>query len=137
MNNDEEDEDFQRAVKESLKETCHINQNDSFDDYEEISNENLWKYANIPVKKKSDREKLKGFSCPSCEEYYRNVNLTEKQRQELVQKCSRHRSTIEPPHSSPKEMWEVEIEGPDNKTQYEYSPLKTRDRRKLSRQTRK
>ena len=121
-----------------MKETCLVNQNDSFDDYEEeASDENAWKYANIPVKKKSDREKLKGFSCANCEEYYRNANLTERQRQELVQKCSRHRSTIEPPPSSPKEMWEVEIDGPDNKTQYEYSPLKRRDRSKLSRLTRK
>ena len=40
------------------------------------------------------------------------------------------------PNSSPKEMWELDIEGPDNKTQYNVSPLKTRDRRRLSRQQR-
>ena len=106
------------------------NENDSFDEYHPVEDENAWKYNNLPVKKKSEREKLKGFACANCEEYYKNANLTEKQLQDLLQKCSRHRATIPPPMTSPKEMWELDISGPPDKTQY-VSPLKTRDRRKL------
>jgi len=108
-------------------------ENDSFDEYEPIEDENAWKYANVPVKKKSEREKLKGFSCDDCEQYYKNANLTEEQLQKLLQKCSKHRATLVPDPVSPKEMWELDITGPPDKTQVG-SPLKTRERRKMYRQ---
>ena len=66
-------------------------ENDSFDEYHPYEDENAWKYANVPVRKKSEREKLKGFSCDACESYYKNVNLTDEELQDLLQKCSRHR----------------------------------------------
>ena len=47
-----------------------------------------------------------------------------------MQECSKHRSTIVPPPNSPKEMWLLDILGPDPKTQYLDQPLQTRDVRK-------
>ena len=58
--------------------------------------ENAWKYANVLVKKKAEWEKLKGFAYDDCEQYYKNANLTNKQLQKLLQKCSKHRVTIVP-----------------------------------------
>ena len=46
------------------------------------------------------------------------------------------RATVIPPSTSPKEMWELDITGPADKTQYG-SPFKTRERRKLERQQKK
>ena len=111
-------------------------ENDSFDEYHPFEDENAWKYANVPVRKKSEREKLKGFSCDACEAYYKNVNLTDEELQNLLQKCSKHRATVGPPPTSPKEMWELDITGPEDKTQYG-SPFKTRERRKLERRQKK
>ena len=54
------------------KPTKKLDKYDSFDEYvPPAEDENAWKYANVPVKKKSEREKLKGFSCDDCESYYR------------------------------------------------------------------
>ena len=127
-----EEEDIQRALKESLKDALP---HDSFNDYAtpEISKENARKLANVPVKKKEDREKLVGFSCKDCEKFYAEANLNDEQLQDVIQRCSRHRATIAPPPSSPEEMWHLDIDGPDNVTQFR-SPLKTRNKRKLSRQ---
>ena len=57
---------------------------------------------NWPLKKKAEREKLKGFACDDCEQYYKNANLTNEQLQKLLQKCSKHRATIVPDPVSPK-----------------------------------
>lgn len=121
------------AKKPQLKQ-CQ--ENDSFDEYQPYEDENAWVYANVPVRKKSEREKLKGFSCDACESYYKNVKLTDEELQNLLQKCSRHRATVAPPPTSPKEMWELDITGTPDKTQYG-SPFKTRERRKLERQQNK
>ena len=77
-----------------------------------------------------------GFACDDCEQYYKNANLTDEQLQKLLQKCSKHRATIVPDPVSPKEMWELDITGPPDKTQVG-SPLKTRERRKMYRQQKK
>ena len=67
-----------------------------------------------------------GFACDDCKNYYENQNLPEEKLQELVQKCSRHRAKIAPPPSSPKEIWKLDIEGPDPETHVLDEPLKTR-----------
>lgn len=130
----QEEEDMKKAVAESLKDVKDAN--DSFDIYEPDdpfkNDENAWELANVRVRNREDRKKLLGFSCKDCEKYYANVQLTDEQMKEIVNKCSRHRSTVPPPPDSPQEMWKLDIEGPDNKTQIG-SPLKTRERRKMSR----
>ena len=55
--------------------------------------------ANVPSKKKADRALLIGFPCEDCNVYYET--LTETERGNVIQDCSRHRSTTPPPIESP------------------------------------
>ena len=68
----------------------------------EKSDENAWKLANVPVKRKADRKLLLGYECSECRSYYSSLNLEEGKLNEIVQNCSRHRATIKPPPDSPK-----------------------------------
>ena len=64
-----------------------------------------YKYSNVSIKKKSDRATLlKGYACYDCENYYKAQaqHLSDKELQEIMQKCSKHRATIVPPKTSPK-----------------------------------
>ncbi len=127
-----EDDDIELAIKQSLLDAS--NQNDTFNDYDASKGqENDCALANNPGRSKEDRQKLSGFSCKDCEKYYADANLNDEQLQEAIQKCSRHRAAIAPPSDSPQEMWKLEIDDLQNKTQVG-SPLKTRKRRKMSRQ---
>ena len=65
-------------------------------------NKDKWKYANSSYKKQDDRALLKGYACLDCEDYYKSQNLTKDQVEQLMQKCSKHRSTVPPPINSPK-----------------------------------
>ena len=78
--------------------------NDSFDEIptEDQKEDDAWKYAHVSVKKKSERKKLKGFSCSQCEQYYMNTKLPEKMKNDLIQQCAKHRATVKPAPSSPK-----------------------------------
>ena len=78
---------------------------DSYDELPTTSSdfEMKRKYAHVPVKKKEDRKNLTGYTCTECRDYYKNCNLPKEKIMELVQKCSRHRSTLPPPTNSPKE----------------------------------
>ena len=108
---------------ESKKESAY----DSFDDLpEEVEDNEAWMNNHVSTKKKSDRQKLKGFACHDCAEYYKSQNLPEETLKKLVQKCSRHRAKIPPTPNSPKEMWKLDIEGPDPETKVLDEPLKTR-----------
>ena len=51
-------------------------ENDSFDEYHPFEYENAWKYANVSVRKKSEREKIKGFSYDACEACYNKTEGT-------------------------------------------------------------
>ena len=51
-----------------------------------------FKYVGSPVRKQAERKKLPAFDCTDCRKYYAGTNLNEEQLQELLQKCSRHRS---------------------------------------------
>ena len=104
---------------------------DSFDEYQptEISDENALRLANVPVRKKNERDKLVGFSCKDCEEYYKGRNLSDSRLHDLLQKCSRHRATVAPPTDSPQEMWKLDIDTSPMKTQIG-PPLETKERRK-------
>ena len=94
-----------------------------------------FKYVRSPIRKKADRLKLlQGHDCKECRDFYKGDNLTESQLNELLNKCSKHRSKEPPLQQSPQIRWNLEIEedGPNDKTQIS-SPFKTRERRKLLR----
>jgi len=65
-----------------------------------------YKYVEV-VRKKADREKLKGFSCAECEKFYKDENLTDSKKKEILNRCSRHRYQDTPPPNTPDEFWEV------------------------------
>ncbi len=70
-----------------------------------------FKYAHSPVRNRLARKQLKGFDCVECKRFYEaSTGLTERQRQELMQKCSRHRGRFSPPPNSPQEIWEVNMD---------------------------
>ena len=104
------------------------------------NNQNLgnmpkFKFIPSPIRKKADRMRLlQGHDCKDCRDFYKNDNLSETQLNDLLNKCSKHRSKCAPPPQSPQIRWNLDLEedGPNDKTQIP-SPLKTRDRRKLIR----
>ncbi len=146
---DEEDEEFRRAIEMSKLEAKKAAANksktettssgdDSFDCYspvkENIKANNQRKFIKCvgsPVRKKEDREKLIGFSCKECDKFYAGDNLTDEQRQNVLQKCSRHRGEFKPPPSSPQNIWKVDLE-PD-RTIDQTQPGSPISRRKIRR----
>ena len=63
---------------------------------------------NEVVRKKSERAKLKGFSCVNCEKYYASLERSGiiLDKEEMIQQCSRHRAKFEPT-STPPGFWEL------------------------------
>ena len=100
-----------------------------------LGNSPKFKFIPSPIRKKADRMRLlQGHDCKDCRDFYKNDNLSETQLNDLLNKCSKHRSKCTPPPQSPQIRWHLDLEedGPNDKTQIP-SPLKTRDRRKLLR----
>ena len=62
----------------------------------------------LPVKKKSERSKLQGFSCADCANYYSTFEMTDSQVRDKIQLCSRHRATHERP-PTPENFWEADF----------------------------
>lgn len=58
------------------------------------------------IRKKNEREALKGYECKCCKPFYDALGLTNKQRRDLVQMCSRHRYSHTPPTTPPK-YWDL------------------------------
>ena len=48
------------------------------------------------MKKKSDREKLNGYSCADCEKFYDALDISEKDGKKICDCSSRHRSNLPP-----------------------------------------
>ena len=123
-----EEEDFALAIEMSKKDQQNRN---FFDTCFEEEDENDINFVNS--KKKEDRQKMTGFSCRDCEKYFAQANLNTEQLQEVIQKCSRHRAAAEdvpdPEENTPKALWNLGFDGPENKTQVG-SPLKARKRRR-------
>ena len=100
-----------------------------------LGNMPKFKFIPSPIRKKADRMRLlQGHDCKDCRDFFKNDNLSETQLNDLLNKCSKHRSKCAPPPQSPQIRWNLDLEedGPNDKTQIP-SPLKTRDRRKLIR----
>ena len=62
------------------------------------------KIVTKPIRKKDNREALRGFECKCCTPFYNALGLTDKQRKQLVQTCSRHRFKHTPP-TTPTGFW--------------------------------
>ena len=63
------------------------------------------------VRKKEERRKLNGYSCPECDEYYQQKleeGLTKDQILQLMNKCSKHRGLFKPP-LTPEKYWDPDI----------------------------
>jgi len=81
-------------------------------------------YIGEVVRSKEERQKLNGFDCRECGEYYQSKieeGLTKDQIMKVLNKCSKHRGYFKPP-LTPDKFWEADIvEGdpnsPRNKTQ--------------------
>ena len=59
------------------------------------------------VRKKNDREALKGYECSCCKPFYDALGLATKNRAYLVQIGSRHRYPSTPPKSPNKKFWNI------------------------------
>lgn len=126
--------DAQKLVWDSFEKSFHSVEdtnlsNNSFDEFpmeHKNSEFNDLKNANKSYKTKAERKQLTGFPCYDCKDYYNNCDLPGEKLKNMIEKCSRHRATVAPPPQSPKEMWLVDIEGPDPETQILDEPLPTR-----------
>ncbi|XP_063973581.1 uncharacterized protein LOC135160690 [Diachasmimorpha longicaudata] len=77
---------------------------DSFDAVPEKKNPNF-AYKGPVVRGKSERAKLKGWSCKDCQAYYENMNLTEEEMKKRMDQCSRHRSKYNERYNTPPGFW--------------------------------
>ncbi|XP_058806215.1 DNA endonuclease RBBP8-like [Phymastichus coffea] len=77
----------------------------SFDVIPGRADESLsYAYKEGPVRKKSEREKLEGWDCRDCKEYYKNI--PEKDRKKRQNLCSRHRGKYKPENpETPPSFW--------------------------------
>ena len=68
------------------------------------------------IRKKDEREDLKGYVCKCCKPFYDALGLTDSQKKELIQHASRHRSKHTPP-STPPGFWDLSfMNSNDNKS---------------------
>lgn len=59
-------------------------------------------------RKKFERELMQGYVCENCRRFYNALGFTEKQKQNLIQLCSRHRlpKGVKPP-KDPDNFWNM------------------------------
>ena len=84
-------------------------------------------------RKKSDRAKLPAGQCKECEDYKKQAGLSTEQFAAIWQKCSRHRAQNQIPYADSPKNWQdtsFAPDGPENKTQYSKTPLRTKLSRK-------
>ncbi|GBN25922.1 DNA endonuclease RBBP8 [Araneus ventricosus] len=67
-----------------------------------------YKYKEETVRKKSERKQLTGFECKECEKYFADLGLSEEEKRERLNKCSRHRAKFPPP-ATPEHFWELDF----------------------------
>lgn len=68
-----------------------------------------YKYKDGPVRKRIDRQRLKGFECQDCAKYYEDMGLSDSEKQRRMQQCSRHRATHAPAPCTPEHFWDLEF----------------------------
>ena len=60
------------------------------------------KVVTKPVRKKNERNALKGYECKCCKPFYDALGLSNKEKKKLVQLTSRHRNSHTPPTTPPR-----------------------------------
>ncbi|CAD6205746.1 GSCOCG00009996001-RA-CDS [Cotesia congregata] len=58
------------------------------------------------IRNKGERAKLRGWDCSDCEKYYNNLGLTEKEKEQRKNLCSRHRSKFNYRYFTPPGFWD-------------------------------
>jgi len=93
------------------------------------------------VRGREERQKLLGFDCGECAEYYQaklEEGLSKDQIIRLLNQCSRHRGLFRPPLTPPK-FWDPDMDDdtqdPRNRTQAA-APLRSRAKMRLERRAR-
>ena len=128
-----EDEDLQRAIEMSKKESIREPLSTINDSYNDIPEPVQTSPGKAVVRGKA-RKLLQGFSCQDCAKWYEDADLSEAQLQKLLDKCSKHRSDHPPPADSPKFRWELDIRGDRECDRTQVGPpLMTRERRRALR----
>jgi len=128
------DTDMERALKlsKAAQEEKNADGTNSPEPEEDDINDELDKeqagpgyaYIGEVVRTKEARQKLNGFDCRECGEYYQSKleeGLSKDQIMKVLNKCSKHRGYFKPP-LTPEKFWDADIvEGdpnsPRNKTQ--------------------
>lgn len=88
-------------------ETVKISEKQEVDSFfNELVDKQPYKFSEV-VRKKNDREKLNGYDCRECRQYYAGDNLTEEQLKLVLKNCSKHRHQSTPPPDTPEDFWEV------------------------------
>jgi len=109
------------------------------EDIDEVDKEQAgpgFAYIGEVVRTKEARQKLNGFDCRECGEYYQSKleeGLSKDQIMKVLNKCSKHRGYFKPP-LTPEKFWDADIvEGdpnsPRNKTQVAV-PFRNRAKRR-------
>jgi hypothetical protein len=91
-----------------------------------------FKFQGDAARSKEAKASLLGIDCPDCRNFYQNENMSTQQLEQVLQRCSKHRTAYTPSgRDSPKAPWDLEIavNTQAEKTQVG-SPLKTRERRR-------
>ena len=57
-----------------------------------------------PVRKRAERNQLNGYDCSECQAYLGSLNMSEDERRERMNLCSRHRGSTARP-STPEGFW--------------------------------
>ncbi|XP_054707867.1 uncharacterized protein MAL8P1.12-like [Uloborus diversus] len=89
-------------------ENNHAKENMNSFDRLPFPEEPKYKYKEETVRKKAERRQLVGYDCKECEKYYSDLGLSEKEKQQRLKKCSRHRAKFVPP-STPEHFWELDF----------------------------
>ncbi|RXG71716.1 DNA endonuclease RBBP8 [Armadillidium vulgare] len=96
--------------EDSLAKARKIKKNvfqDSFDVLPTKNSEPNYAYKGNVARKNIEKQRLDGWNCHECRDYYESKDLTEEERKVLQNKCSRHRSKYRPLTNTPEGFWNV------------------------------
>ncbi|KAK9892871.1 hypothetical protein WA026_022551 [Henosepilachna vigintioctopunctata] len=74
-----------------------------------ISNSPKEKYAFKETVRGKEKKKLKGWSCKDCEDFYKLMNLSERELEKKMDECSKHRSRFKPDEETIPGYWDLSI----------------------------
>ena len=109
IENENENEKKNSVVKASKDNKTTSNSSNGFHRTDTVSKSNIPVYSNKyvePVRSKALRESLPGHSCIQCAEFYQALKDQGFDDVELLNNCSRHKSTWKPP-DTPEGFWSL------------------------------